>query len=120
MLRYDAGSKDEKAPIEHVAILNLRKQRVETIEPYRWGTKIAKWTWNPNDVIIKDPDGIENRVTLRVPARRKPPRVASQDEGAWHSGFWNAGPKKRVSKKKRRHKVRRKKKKSLFGGIFGF
>lgn len=120
LLRYDAGSKDEKAPIEHVAILNLRKQRVETIEPYRWGTKIAKWTWNPNDVIIKDPDGIENRVTLRVPARRKPPRVASQDEGAWHSGFWNAGPKKRVSKKKRRHKVRRKKKKSLFGGIFGF
>ncbi|GAA6212242.1 hypothetical protein NBRC116602_19830 [Hyphomicrobiales bacterium 4NK60-0047b] len=120
LLRYDAGSKNQKSPIEHVAILNLRKQRVETIEPYRWGTKIAKWTWNQNDVVIKDPDGIQNKVTLRVPVRRKPPRVASQGEDTWHSGFWNSGPKKRVSKKKRRRKVRRKKKKSLFGGIFGF
>ncbi len=120
LLRYDAGSKDPKTPIEHVAILNLRKQRVETIEPYRWGAKIAKWTWNQNDVVIKDPDGIQNKVTLRIPVRRAPPRVARQQDDGWNSGFWNAGPKKRVSKKKRRRKVRRKKKKSLFGGIFGF
>lgn len=121
LLRYDAGNDDLKTPIEHVAILNLRKQRVETIEPYRWGAKIAKWTWNQNDVIIKDPDGIENKIVLRVPKRRAPPRVARQDDDVWHSGFWNSGPKKRVSKKrKRRGKVRKKKKKSLFGGIFGF
>ncbi len=121
LLRYDAGNDDPKSPIEHVAILNLRKQKVETIEPYRWGTKIAKWTWNQNDVVIKDPDGIENKVVLRVPVRRAPPRVARQDDDGWNNGFWNVGPKKKVSKKrKRRVKVRKKKKKSIFGGIFGF
>lgn len=121
LLRYDAGNDDPKSPIEHVAILNLRKQKVETIEPYRWGTKIAKWTWNQNDVVIKDPDGIENKVVLRVPVRRAPPRVAQQDDDGWNNGFWNVGPKKKVSKKrKRRVKVRKKKKKSIFGGFFGF
>jgi hypothetical protein len=102
-----------------VAILNLRKQRVETIEPYRWGAKIAKWTWQPNDVIIKDPDGIENKVVLRVPKRRAPPRVAQDSDDMWGGSFWNLNPKKTTSKRKKRRKVRKKKKKSLFGSFFG-
>lgn len=121
LLRYDAGNKNVKLPIEHVVILNLRKQKIVTIEPYRWGTKIAKWTWAPNDLIVKDPDGIENKITLRVPVRRAPPRVARQQDDVWNSGFWNTGPKTRTKKrKKKRIRVRRKKKKSLLGGIFGF
>lgn len=119
LLRYDAGHENLKAPVEHVAILNLRKQRVETIEPYRWGAKIAKWTWQPNDVIVKDPDGIENKVVLQVPKRRAPPRVAQDHDDIWSSGFWNSGPKKTTSKRKKRRKVRKKKKKSLFGNFFG-
>ena len=119
LLRYDAGHKNLKTPVEHVAILNLRKQRVETIEPYRWGAKIAKWTWQPNDVIVKDPDGIENKVVLRVPKRRAPPRVAENDGEIWSGSFWNLGPNNKTTKRKKRKKIRKKKKKSLFGGFFG-
>ncbi len=120
LLRYDAGNEDKKHPIEHVAILKLRQQKVLSIEPYRWGSKIAKWAWNPNDVTISDPDGIENKIILRKAVKRAPPRVARSNDSFWNNdGFWNAGPKKtRRTGKKRRVRVRKKKKK-LFG-IFGF
>jgi len=124
LLRYDAGSKDADNPFEQVSIINLKKQTVLSIEPYRWGKQIAKWEWKEHDLVVKDAEGIENTIALyKAPAvRRHRPKSVAQKDWAWgENGFWATKPKTKRARVKRRHKVRRrsKKKKSIFG-IFGF
>lgn len=121
LLRYDAGIKDKNQPFEHVSVINLKKQKVLSIEPYRWGKKVAKWEWGDYDLTVKDPDGIENKIALRT--RPRPKTHPKNDElWAWgNNGFW-AGTNKQQSKYKKKHRLKkkkRKKKKSLFK-IFGF
>lgn len=117
LLRYDAGSKTKKNAHEQVVVIDLKKQKVLSIEPYRWGNKIAQWTWKTTELIVKDPDGITNTLILKKPIKRAPARVAEdrywQDDG---DGFWISKPKQRPVKKRR---VKKKKSKGLFG-IFGF
>ncbi len=119
LLRYEAGSKNQKQPIEQVSIIDLRKQKVLSIEPYRWGKKIAKWEWGDYDLVVRDREGIENKIALRAPpVRRRAPAGANKDDWLFgNDGFWLSSQNK--SKKKRKVRVRKKKKKSLFG-IFGF
>lgn len=120
LLRYDAGNKNTNQPYEHVAVIDLRRQNVISIEPYRWGDKISKWTWNPYDLVVQDPDGIENQIALNAPARRAAPKVARDDSWEWDDGaFWTSGATKKSTGKRRRVRVKKKKKNSLFG-IFGF
>lgn len=119
LLRYNAGSKSKKDAHEQVVIINLRKQKVLSIEPYRWGGKIAEWTWKTTELIVKDPDGITNTLTLKKKIKKAPARVAKQQY--WsddNDGFWLSNPKpaKRVKKRRR---IQKKKQKGLFG-IFGF
>jgi len=120
LLRYDAGSKDKANPFEQVSIVNLKKQKVLSIEPFRWGKKISKWDWKDHDVEIRDPDGITNKVALRTPPKqRRRPKVTSDSDWLWNDGgFWNSKPK--TKKHKKRKRVRRKKKKKKFLGIFSF
>lgn len=120
LLRYDAGNKNTNQPYEHVAVIDLRRQNVISIEPYRWGDKVAKWTWNPNDLVVKDPDGIENQIALNAPVKRAAPRVARDESWEWNDGaFWTSGATKKTTTKRRKVRVKKQKKNSLFG-IFGF
>lgn len=119
LLRYDAGSKARKDAHEQVVVINLRKQKVLSIEPYRWGNKVAVWDWKKTELTVKDPEGISNTLILRKPIKRPPARVAEDRD--WYDsgdGFWLSNPKQRPQKKKRT-RVRKKKNKGLFG-IFGF
>lgn len=118
LLRYNAGIKDTKKAYEQVVIINLRKQKVLSIEPYRWGPKVADWKWSKREVVVMDPDGIANTVVLRTPVKRPPARVA-RDRYDNDDGFWISGPNQRAARPKKRTRVRRKKKKGFFG-IFGF
>lgn len=123
LLRYEAGSKDKKTPIEQVSIISIRKQTVLSIEPFRWGKKVAVWEWGDYDLIVKDPDGIENRIALKTPPKRIRRKVAKQSDWMWSTdGLWISSPQKQTGnrgKRKKSRKKRRKKKKSIFG-IFGF
>ena len=120
LLRYDAGSKEKNQPFEHVSVINLKKQKVLSIEPYRWGKKVAKWEWGDYDLIVKDPDGVENKIALRT---RPAPKTRPKNEELWawgNNGFWTGQKQKSKYKKKLRlKKKKRKKKKSLFK-IFSF
>ena len=120
LLRYDAGSKNKARPYEQVSVINLKKQEVLSIEPYRWGKQIAEWDWGDYDLTVKDPDGIENKIALRSPPakRRAPPGVNEENWLFGNDGFWLSS-KQKSNGKKRRVRVKKKKKKSLFG-IFGF
>ncbi len=123
LLRYDAGSKDAANPFEQVSIINLKKQNVLSIEPYRWGKQIAKWEWREHDLVVKDAEGIENTIALykAPPVRRHRPKSVAKKDWVWGSdGFWATKPKaKRARVRKRKVRRRKKKKNSLFG-IFGF
>lgn len=73
LLRYFAGidgslDTDSKAKrTEYVAIVDLRRNGVVAIEPYRWGARKATWKWTPTAVVVTDPDGLSNEVRLRKP-----------------------------------------------------
>ena len=120
LLRYDAGVKDKKNLHEHVSVINLKKQKVLSIEPYRWGKKISKWEWGDYDLIVKDPDGISNTIALRPRPVRKKVRPRDNELWAWgENGFWAGNPNAKKKKIRLKKKKRKKKKKSIFK-IFGF
>lgn len=121
LLRYDAGSKNRKQPYEQVSIINLKQQKVLSIEPYRWGKKIAKWEWGDYDLKVEDPDGIESRIALAAPpVKRRQRKGVEQDDWLFgNDGFWISNPKDKP-KKKRKVRVKKKKKKKSIFGIFGF
>ncbi len=83
LLRYFAGteaggnrgSKGQRT--EYVAIVDLRRNGIVGIEPYRWGARKATWKWTPTAVVVTDPNGMSNEVRLRKPrviVQRKPRR----------------------------------------------
>ncbi len=68
LLRYHAGTRGEgenAVPLEYTAILNLKKQRLVSIEPFRWGSKKAKWKWGNGLLSVIDPDGMNSELILR-------------------------------------------------------
>lgn len=121
LLRYYAGSKDKNQSFEQVSIINIKKQKVLSIEPYRWGKQIAQWKWGDYDLIVKDPDGIENKIALNKPPARHRPKLTSDGDWLWGNSAFGTNKPKRVSKKyRKKKKVRVRKKKKKFLGIFGF
>jgi tetratricopeptide (TPR) repeat protein len=80
LLRYHAGSEhgrageDERAH-ENVAIINLRKERVVAIEPFKVAGEKAKWEWARYGVTVTDPDGVPSAHQLR----KEPPKVVRRE-----------------------------------------
>ena len=86
LLKYYAGNVGEDGDLEYVAIVDTRASKVVSIEPQRWGSKNAQWNWQAVSVVVTDPDGHSNELTLRQVRQRTTP-VARRDDG----GFWGFG-----------------------------
>jgi hypothetical protein len=66
LLRYRAPSKKGSA-FEYVAIVDLSRALVVSIEPYIAGGAKSKWAWTPNAVTVTDVDGLASYYELRKP-----------------------------------------------------
>ncbi|WP_170144378.1 tetratricopeptide repeat protein [Dichotomicrobium thermohalophilum] len=94
LLRYHAGSEPGRAGEgdlghENVAIINLRKERVVAIEPYRVAGEKAQWEWGRYGVTVTDPDGVPSAHQLREEpkvVRREPERRLEDD--SWTYEEW--------------------------------
>lgn len=80
LLKYYAGSVGEDGDLEYVAIVDTRADKVVSIEPERWGSQSATWTWQAVSVVVTDPDGHSNEVALRQ-VRKSAPVARRRDDG---------------------------------------
>jgi tetratricopeptide (TPR) repeat protein len=75
LLRYAAGKLPEGVAgdrSEFVAILDLRKNIVVSIEPHVAGDMKAKWEWSPTGVVVTDAEGVISAHELREAPKPKP------------------------------------------------
>ncbi|MGH6734683.1 MAG: tetratricopeptide repeat protein [Methyloceanibacter sp.] len=86
LLKYYAGNIGEGGDLEYVAIVDTRANKIVSIEPHAWGSQTAQWNWQAVSVVVTDPDGHANEVTLRQVRQRATP-VARRDDG----GFFGLG-----------------------------
>lgn len=84
LLRYRAGQKKDAA-FEDVAIIDLYRGQVVTIEPYLRGELKSKWDWTPTAVTVTDHDGLASYYELRKP-KVEAPRVANDNPFSWLTG----------------------------------
>lgn len=91
LLKYYAGDFGGGDELEYVAIVDTRANKVVSIEPQRWGSQNAQWNWQAVSVVVTDPDGNANEVTLRQ-ARRQAPVARGRDDGDF---FGSGGPRER-------------------------
>ena len=82
LLKSYAGSVGQDGDLEYVAIIDTRADKVVSIEPERWGSKNATWTWEAVSVVVTDPDGHSNEVALRK-ERRSAPVARRRDDGGF-------------------------------------
>lgn len=85
LLKYDAGIVGDSEDLQYVAIIDTRANKVVSIEPHAWGDKPAQWNWQAVSVVVTDPDGHANEITLRQTRQRSTP-VARQDNGFFGLG----------------------------------
>jgi hypothetical protein len=80
LLKYYAGDfgEGDNSSLEYVAIIDTRANKVVSIEPHSWGAATAQWNWQAVSVVVTDPDGNANEITLRK-GRRTAPAVARDD-----------------------------------------
>ncbi len=121
LLRYYAGTDSSRGiRLEYIAIVDLKNNRVASIEPFRWGDKLASWTWRDGSVIVTDPNGAANEIALRNYRSDQPSRYSN-----W---YFTDGPtgyqKRRIYRSQRaraRSRARQRKKqwqKSIFESLF--
>src|SRR5215831_13661092 len=67
LLQYYAGDYGEGQDngMEYVAIVDIRANKVLSVEPHSWGSAPAQWNWQAVSVVVTDPDGNANEVQLR-------------------------------------------------------
>lgn len=98
LLRYFAGvGQREATPIEYVAIVDLWRNAVLSIEPYRWGETEAQWEWREASVVVTDQEGTASETQLRRAAPR--PDYSSDEwfySGRQENGW---GPPPRTSRR---------------------
>ncbi len=97
LLKYYAGNVGEDGDLEYVAIVDTSASKVVSIEPQRWGSKPAQWNWQAVSVVVTDPDGHANEITLRQVRQRQAP-VARRDDG----GFFGSGQSPRQERRRAR------------------
>jgi tetratricopeptide (TPR) repeat protein len=85
LLQYYAGDfgEGQDTGLEYVAIVDIRANKVLSVEPHSWGSSTAQWNWQAVSVVVTDPDGNANEVQLR-----KVRRAAPVDRG----DFWGFEP----------------------------
>ncbi len=76
LLRYRSGDK-KTGQLEYVAIIDLSRSQVVSIEPYIVGDAKSKWAWTQNAVTVTDTDGLASYYELRRPVEARP--VARRD-----------------------------------------
>jgi len=74
LLRYRSGEKQE-----YVAIIDLSRGQVVSIEPYIAGAAKSKWAWTQNAVTVTDPDGLASYYELRKAAEARAPLARRDD-----------------------------------------
>ncbi|MGF1619289.1 MAG: tetratricopeptide repeat protein [Rhodomicrobiaceae bacterium] len=91
LLRYSAGRLPntpadavENNRYEFVAIVDVNRQNVVSIEPYLAGTEKAKWDWTKTSVVVTDVDGVISAHELREPPKPKPEPRPVQRERQWY------------------------------------
>jgi tetratricopeptide (TPR) repeat protein len=94
LLRYTAGmmpdaGADLKARYEYVAIIDLKRQIVVSIEPYLAGATQAKWEWSKSGVVVTDAEGVISAHELREPppAPRPEQPQAQQQQRPWYDQY---------------------------------
>lgn len=89
LLEYYAGSLKGEGDrrLEYVAIVDLWRNKVVSIEPDRWGPVQATWNWQQVSVVITDPDGASNEIQLRK-APPPPPVAEEQERPFFGDGFF--------------------------------
>jgi len=88
-LKYYAGSLGKDGDLVYAAIIDTRANKVVSIEPEKWGDKPAQWNWQAVSVVVTDPDGNANEITLRKVRQRSAP-VARRDDSGGFFGFRQA------------------------------
>lgn len=94
LLRYAAGKLPDGAEgsfSEFVAILDLRRNIVISIEPHVAGEMKAKWEWSPTGVVVTDAEGVISAHELREPPKPKPEVKPVRDRPWFDDGFSNRG-----------------------------
>ena len=90
LLHYTAGkvpdAVSDKDIYEFVAIIDLRRNIVVSIEPYLAGQTIAKWEWSQTGVVVTDAEGVISAHELRPPQPK--PQPVAQDR-PWFDDNWN-------------------------------
>jgi tetratricopeptide (TPR) repeat protein len=86
LLKYYAGDLGDDGDLIYTVIVDTRANKVVSIEPERWGDKPAQWNWQAVSVVVTDPDGQANEITLRQVRQRSAP-VARRDD----NGFFGFG-----------------------------
>ena len=90
LLRYRAGSfnDDNSKAYEYTAIVDLWKSKVVAVEPHAWGQRKSRWNWKMASVVVTDPDGIADEVTLR----KAPQDTYGEGDQFWfNDGWWAQG-----------------------------
>ncbi len=103
LLRYNAGvqSDDSTRRYDYTAIIDLWKARVVAVEPHAWGQRKARWDWKMASVVVTDPDGVANEVTLR----KAPTDTFGQGDQFWfNDGWWAQGGRPAPQPRPRRRK----------------
>ena len=74
LLQYYAGDfgEGQNTGLEYVAIVDIRANKVLSVEPHSWGSATAQWNWQAVSVVVTDPDGNANEVQLRKVRRQAP------------------------------------------------
>ena len=75
LLKYYAGDfgEGQDTSLEYVAIVDIRANKVLSVEPHSWGPAAAQWNWQAVSVVVTDPDGNANEVQLRKVEAASPP-----------------------------------------------
>jgi tetratricopeptide (TPR) repeat protein len=129
-LRYQAGTLEDGSatPLVYSAIIDIKNNKLASIEPFTWGDKQAKWRWGDGTVFVTDPDGMISEVSLRKPSATG--RSEEDDLAADASATWSGEviqPERRSTAASRRsasgggepqERARRRPSKSLFDWIF--
>jgi tetratricopeptide (TPR) repeat protein len=98
LLRYSAGNLPagvEGGFFEFVAILDLRRNIVISIEPHVAGEMKAKWEWSPTGVVVTDAEGVISAHELREPPKPKPEVKPARDRPWFDEGYSDRGGRQR-------------------------
>ena len=69
VLRFFCGKvagENGPEPVEHAAIIDIRRATVVAIQPHRQGKQVANWTWENGNVTVASADGVTDQFALRA------------------------------------------------------